>query len=211
MNFLHYGIILFSVLWGGWGFYELYNHWDAAFNNVGDFLAGWFSPMAFLWFVYAVFLQKKELEETRKEMRAMVQVSQKESAKQKLKDLEEMYQPMLTGLINLVDTSSKDIKESTIISLLNIKYKNREIIIPAIRPSSKEHLETAENIKCSIQELLVGIKSIFNAIEDEYNNKIAKLVLSESPLHKLTIELEGIIIVIDSYNDIWKQTREQKH
>lgn len=37
-------------------------------NNLGDFLAGVFAPIAFLWLIVTVFLQKQELAETRKEI-----------------------------------------------------------------------------------------------------------------------------------------------
>ena len=58
---------LFAVL--GLGF----SRWDQAsalkLNEIGDFLAGTFSPIAFLWLVVAVFLQKAELESQREELR----------------------------------------------------------------------------------------------------------------------------------------------
>lgn len=37
-------------------------------NSLGDFLAGMFAPLAFLWLVVTVFLQKQELALTRREM-----------------------------------------------------------------------------------------------------------------------------------------------
>lgn len=42
--------------------------WELAANNLGDFLAGVFSPVAALWFVYAVFMQREELELQRQEL-----------------------------------------------------------------------------------------------------------------------------------------------
>ncbi|WP_135078312.1 putative phage abortive infection protein [Terasakiella sp. SH-1] len=41
---------------------------DGKLNEMGDFFAGWFSPLAFTWFVYAVFLQMKELKATNETM-----------------------------------------------------------------------------------------------------------------------------------------------
>ncbi|QCM10005.1 hypothetical protein CFBP6625_06320 [Agrobacterium tumefaciens] len=41
---------------------------DNGLNSLGDFLAGVFAPIAFLWLVVTVFLQKQELALTRKEM-----------------------------------------------------------------------------------------------------------------------------------------------
>lgn len=41
---------------------------NAELNVIGDFLGGFFAPLAFLWFVVTVFLQRKELQLTREEL-----------------------------------------------------------------------------------------------------------------------------------------------
>lgn len=41
------------------------NLFDLKANEIGDFLAGAFSPLAFLWFLVAVFMQKLELRQAR--------------------------------------------------------------------------------------------------------------------------------------------------
>ena len=48
-------------------------HWNA----VGDFLAGWFAPMAFAWFLVAVFLQMRELKLQRLEFEKMREEQEK--------------------------------------------------------------------------------------------------------------------------------------
>jgi hypothetical protein len=44
---------------------------SSALGETGDFLTGWFTPLAFIWFVFAVFLQRKELANQRKELELM--------------------------------------------------------------------------------------------------------------------------------------------
>ncbi|CAN0248048.1 unnamed protein product, partial [Chrysoparadoxa australica] len=41
----------------------------ADLNEIGDFLGGFFAPLAFLWFVITVLLQRGELQLTRDEMK----------------------------------------------------------------------------------------------------------------------------------------------
>jgi hypothetical protein len=43
--------------------------WDLPANNFGDFLAGAFAPVAFLWLAIAVLLQRRELELQRQELK----------------------------------------------------------------------------------------------------------------------------------------------
>ena len=50
------------VLWGG-------KIWALAPNEVGDFLAGVFTPAAFLWLIIGYFMQQKELSLQREELR----------------------------------------------------------------------------------------------------------------------------------------------
>lgn len=63
-------------------------------NEFGDLLAGAFSPLAFAWFVYAVFMQRQELELQRTELADTRSVlrdqekSQKESASQSKRNAE---------------------------------------------------------------------------------------------------------------------------
>ena len=62
--------LFISCVWSGVGA-GLVAHSYATDNNftlnlLGDFLAGWFSPLAFSWFIYAVFMQRDELVEARK-------------------------------------------------------------------------------------------------------------------------------------------------
>jgi len=54
---------VYLTYWVGWDNIRL-----AEFNAVGDFLAGFFSPLAFAWFVGALVLQSKELALQREEL-----------------------------------------------------------------------------------------------------------------------------------------------
>lgn len=59
-----YGAVL-SALWAISGFvigvFWVTINSDKSLNELGDFFAGWFSPLAFAWFVYTVMMQRREL------------------------------------------------------------------------------------------------------------------------------------------------------
>lgn len=61
-------IALYLTVGGRWG-----DLWALQLNNLGDFLAGAFAPLAFLWLVIAVLLQKSELELQRQELKNNVE------------------------------------------------------------------------------------------------------------------------------------------
>ncbi|MDA5241027.1 hypothetical protein EXN32_22470 [Agrobacterium tumefaciens] len=62
---LYLGVIIYEVLIVGASGEWIDNN---KLNSLGDFLAGLFAPVAFLWLVVTVFLQKQELALTRQEM-----------------------------------------------------------------------------------------------------------------------------------------------
>src|SRR5919106_753687 len=45
----------------------------ARLGETGDYLAGWFTPLAFSWFIVTVFLQRNELKHQREELKMMRQ------------------------------------------------------------------------------------------------------------------------------------------
>ena len=65
MTFLHVLGIFGTIVWGFIVAVTLRDEWNAAqqmaLNEWGDFLAGLFTPIAFLWLVLGYFLQSKEL------------------------------------------------------------------------------------------------------------------------------------------------------
>ncbi|WP_169737986.1 putative phage abortive infection protein [Terasakiella pusilla] len=62
--------VIGSIIWAAIGFsrgvFEYSTNDKFHLNELGDYFAGWFAPLAFAWFMYAVFMQRKELIETRK-------------------------------------------------------------------------------------------------------------------------------------------------
>lgn len=52
------------AIWGAPG-----NIWELKANELGDFMAGFFAPLAFGWLAFAVFLQRQELQEQRKQLK----------------------------------------------------------------------------------------------------------------------------------------------
>jgi len=53
---------------------------DADFNQVGDFFAGYFAPLAFLWLIIGLRLQAKELQAVREEINAVVSTTAETNA-----------------------------------------------------------------------------------------------------------------------------------
>lgn len=80
--------LIFSLAWAAYGFWRGIHEktFNAGFGweNLGDFFSGWFSPLAFAWFVYAVFLQMDELKATNETMR--MQKDELEGSKKALKE-----------------------------------------------------------------------------------------------------------------------------
>ena len=65
-----------------------------ALNEVGDFLAGFFAPLAFIWLVTAVLIQSRELELQQEEIREGRRVAEKsaEAAKKQAEVIEKQLQ-----------------------------------------------------------------------------------------------------------------------
>jgi hypothetical protein len=72
-------IWLFTIAWGllALAYPLLHEHLGGLYfgtsslGETGDFLSGWLTPLAFLWFVVAVFLQRAELKRQREELELM--------------------------------------------------------------------------------------------------------------------------------------------
>ncbi|WP_417782562.1 hypothetical protein [Terasakiella pusilla] len=171
MGFTYYGLILFSVLWGSWGFHELYNHWGKDFNEVGDFLAGWFSPMAFLWFVYAVFLQRAELVETRRELKRQADAQEHQHQSQTVDHIIEMIRDTDTS------ESKEEIKKdlNSLIRLLHIVLREmRQTHSPIkinVQPFSFDRIKKEfegyasfkhERLKHQVSQLIIKLVSKYN-------------------------------------------------
>lgn len=77
-------------------------------NSLGDFLAGLFAPVAFLWLVVTVFLQKQELSLTRQEMvdTRNVMIDQAAEAKAQ-KEFIEQQTAIMKRQADLAETSYK--------------------------------------------------------------------------------------------------------
>ena len=72
-------------------------------NTLGDFLAGWFAPLAFFWLTYTVILQKNELILQREEL--SLQRNELEGTKQALEDQVKIFehQNIDTTFFKLID------------------------------------------------------------------------------------------------------------
>ena len=68
------GLLLLTLLYGGW-IYQVFGHriWiliqSDRMGEAGDFIAGFTTPVVFLWLIYGYFLQRRELGLQRQELR----------------------------------------------------------------------------------------------------------------------------------------------
>ncbi len=99
----------FSLGWAGLAIYildlgvEKINPRVLGINEIGDFLAGWFAPLAFGWFVYTAFMQRHELEQTREELQNHTQQFRKNQ-----------IQNEISNLMNLLEKKSASLPKNII-------------------------------------------------------------------------------------------------
>ncbi|MCA3638874.1 MAG: hypothetical protein INF13_08605 [Methylobacterium sp.] len=99
-------------------------------NEFGDLLAGAFSPLAFGWFVYAVFMQRQELELQRTELSETRGVLEKQEKAQSDSAAESRKLASLTAEQLSVQRNNENIKlfESYVEILASVISKNKGII-----------------------------------------------------------------------------------
>ena len=78
-------LLIFSVMWVSGAIWllisefitESFHHKDITLNELGDYLAGAFSPLAFLWLVYGYFMQNHELKNQISEFKSNSELQKK--------------------------------------------------------------------------------------------------------------------------------------
>jgi len=100
-----------------------------ALNNWGDFLAGYFAPIVFLWLVYGVLIQKEEfknalisLEFQQKELTNSVQTMKEQVIQTEIQHLNTWFSRNLTTINLLKDSMIKNIQVERVDSIALINY-----------------------------------------------------------------------------------------
>lgn len=113
-------------------------------NEYGDFLAGTFAPLAFLWLVLAVFLQRAELTDQKNALLAQLNESKehtefyiRETAK---KDLERLLKTVRVRL-TYVEPRDRNTMDSDIAYLMACGHAKVSSITAAIRPNIQNDYE----------------------------------------------------------------------
>ena len=121
-------------------------------NEFGDLLAGAFSPLAFAWFVYAVFMQREELELQRKELvETRVVLKEQKSAQDKsAKSNEELAK--LTKTQNFLST---DQRLSIYIDQIFLDFQSRARTSSGSHKSIEEFGNNTKNINSNDEKMAI--------------------------------------------------------
>jgi hypothetical protein len=170
----------------------LYNGYSPMpLNEIGDFLAGSFSPLAFFWLAYGYFMQNKELSLNRKilqqqitEFKKSVSISEKnldhlvkKNRQDTLIEIEKS-QPVFSvvELSNVIESSSKDEPDGIFFTLtLNVKDQTAKSIYFLSKNDHMEPIGTKNindifsvEIYFEKNEIMVGEKN--NSLKLFYND-----------------------------------------
>lgn len=162
-------------------------------NEFDDFLAGWFSPLAFYWLIRGFYQQKRELRLSRK-----------------------TYELQAIELKNLVETTRKELNISEknhainahpIIEIISVKLKNSDKSIDiVIENTGKKALDFFTYVKIidqKFQTLLRCNLGRIKIIKEEGRETIQRRIPNITPAKPL-IEIELV------YNDLSNEEHKQK-
>ena len=147
---------VFTIYLMGWLEYP------TSFNELGDFLAGIFSPVAFFWLIYGYFQQGKQLEQNTKALK-----QQKWALNNQEKNMKNRFKPDIEFeqcIIQLVDNQSK-LKFT--FNVLNNRVGDARKIKIASRDSNQSisMLRVDEKQKVELEILLKDFKWDFESLE----------------------------------------------
>jgi hypothetical protein len=182
-------LIIFSLIWCSGALYllssEIYFdifYLDMNLNELGDYLAGVFSPLAFLWLIYGYFKQNSELRLNRKSLENQIEEFKKSVSisKQNIDHLVkknkqdilieiEKLQPVFSvvKLSSVIESSSKDKPDGLFFTLtLNVKNQMAKSIYILSKNDGMESIGTKNiNETFSVEiyfekdEVMVGEKN----------------------------------------------------
>lgn len=183
-------LLIFSVIWVSGAIWllisdfttESFHHKDITLNELGDYLAGAFSPLAFLWLVYGYFMQNHELKANTKTANNAENLSKSQFHYLKTKD-ENLYQPIFTATIIKevpLDETSKNL-------VLKLKIEGSPVFNVSIE---------SQETKYEYKTILAGDeKEIIVTINENEAIMILRKInnMLELPLDEITDELERTI------------------
>ncbi|WP_417798432.1 hypothetical protein [Terasakiella pusilla] len=160
-------------------------------NELGDFLAGWFSPLAFVWFVGTVFIQKEQLSKQSKEISLNTKALQAQ--------IDEMKETVKHGQFKLVSDQVEKFERETFL----VKYaKYEEVarrIVMLLNSLCRKDEEFARRV-FSLVERDFDLKDI--AVKLHMN--ISDLPMAVYFVIEKVSEIEGVIFKIsDGMNNPW--------
>lgn len=218
---IHFLFISFSILWAAVGLtcavdwvFPSWIPYDIPFvvgtfslNTLGDFLAGWFAPLAFFWLTYTVILQKNELTLQREEL--SLQRNELEGTKQALEDQVKIFkhQNIDTTFFKLIDcmhTASAKIRHGHYTGEDAIGEFLSDVINKKSIPNVQQHsyLNTVQYIL----QFLDNSKSLNKEYSSHYINiLISQMTLNQKKLlliHSDNIcEIKNIILKFYFFTD----------
>jgi hypothetical protein len=201
-----------TPLWLGFGISSIWllvflvywyrNHSDIAAlapNNLGDFLAGVFAPLAFLWLFVATLLQRQELALQRQELQETREVMrlQKDELQRSADETREQTAIMKANLQNEARKLEYERVDETLYATALYIYINRDFFI--LRRADGPHLEIfsrgairdasihAENFDLIFAIVCDGIKQVKELLK---NNPKMKFTLVRYDARSVLVDLE---------------------
>lgn len=182
------------------------NLFDLKANEIGDFLAGAFSPLAFLWFLIAVFMQKLELRQARETH--MLQLAEFKESTAANKDIAETGKrdAAISEMQSLYESNKNAIIARIKLLLTEVTQLNTGRKIPVAQYDSVSLDTTLETIRSQLNHCSPGqlrnndiIQSIehvekliidtYQPIKEGFGDKILEIALrtTELPDYNKTI------------------------
>lgn len=181
-DYLHIGkkltLLYFIIIGGGLLTLTLFSKLSlpSELNGIGDFLAGFFSPLAFLWLVIGYFMQNKELSMNREELviSRLALEKQAEELKNSVHEQKEIVKLTRLEISNIVNSqlplievsSSYNYKAGSIIPNFNSGYTAKE---NTIQLYMKNHGKDVKNAYFELEHNGEKIKSDLKQIPKDKN------------------------------------------
>ncbi len=155
-----FGVIVLAAIYGADSFLDKDDKLDL--NELGDYLAGAFSPLAFLWLIYGYYLQQTELKQNTKALEMQTYELNKT-----LKQHEKM-----------VELETKNLHSSNLPQLI---FSCSSEISTDIEPS--HHAIYFENIGQPALSLhIINVKAIYNVYDGPDKNKVLNSLMYNMPV-----------------------------
>ncbi len=153
--------------------FEFWNYKYGEFNNWGDFFAGFFSPLAFLWLGYGIFVQRKEFSV----MSQSIDQQNEEMKKQSMEfETQSNHMKKQIDMIMSQDLANSYNKYSSNMATLYTKEYNGKTLVDI----NEEFIDPTSGLKNALDE----IENIENILL--YNSKIENYFFTNTEgMHKI--------------------------